>query len=64
MIQEIKNLNLPNTDIELLEQEFDCLISRNPMTGWWRITTPAKEDMPLIFSWINALKTQPQRVKV
>jgi len=56
MIQELKNLNLPDDDITLLEKEFDCLISRNPTTGWWRITTAAKENMPLIFSWINALK--------
>lgn len=57
MIQELKNLNLPDEDIKFLEQEFGCLISRNPMSGWWRITTPAKDDMPIIFSWINALKT-------
>lgn len=56
MIQEIKNLNLPIHDIEFLEREFGCLISRNPMSGWWRITTPVKDDMPIIFSWINALK--------
>lgn len=57
MIQEIKNLNLPDADITLLEHEFGCLISRDYMSGWWRITTPAKDDMPIIFSWINALKT-------
>lgn len=63
MIQELKNLNLPDNDITLLEKEFDCLISRNPTTGWWRITTAAKEDMPIIFSWINALKSSAQPKK-
>lgn len=62
MITSIKNLNLPDEDIAFLEKEFGCLISRNPMSGWWRISTPAKDDMPIIFSWINALKTQPRRL--
>lgn len=60
MIQELKNLNLPDADIAFLEKEFGCLISRDYMSGWWRITTPTKEDMPIIFSWINALKTDVQ----
>lgn len=60
MIQELKNLNLPDEDIKFLEQEFDCQISRNPMSGWWCISTPVKNDMPLIFSWINALKAGAQ----
>ena len=56
MIASIKNLNLPIHDIQLIEKEWNCTISRNPMNGWWYIATANAEDMPYIRSWIWTLK--------
>jgi hypothetical protein len=57
MITQLTHFCLPNTDIELLEREFQCQIRHNPINGWWQIHATS-EDTPIILAWVNALKTQ------